>query len=482
MFSKTSQSQSLNNLVPNYSAENYTFCPTSGQITSTANWFRAAFNGSADYYSSCTSFTTYSVPNNFYGSQSPRTGNAYFGFLLYAKEFETREDIETKLKETLQNNKTYCVTYYLSLAEVSRYAISTIGAYFTNDSLKNYYPIPSTPSFYYLTPSVENSTLNILADTLNWMQVQGTYTATGGENFITITNFANDANTNKIPIKPFNFPFGNGSYYYIDDISVVEINPAKAYPTKTIVTCANTTYTLGTDSTFDATYQWQPITGLSCTNCPNPVTTVTSNIKYVLTKQQCSATTKDSITITVYTPFLTANAGPFKNICLNDTIKLGVNDTTAYTSYTWQPFVGLSCTNCAQPVTVPLTTTTYTLNKKECSFNTKDTVTVKVETCEVIIPDIFTPNNDNINDEWKIKLPNGFKLSTAAVYNRWGTLVYSIDDEVLNSANSKIKVIRWDGRTTSGLECSEGVYFYVIHYTDKNGILYKKKGNLTLIR
>ncbi len=61
-------------------------------------------------------------------------------------------------------------------------------------------------------------------------------------------------------------------------------------------------------------------------------------------------------------------------------------------------------------------------------------------------------------------------------------MVYNIDDEVLNAENSKVRVVHWDGRTTSGLECSDGVYFYVLHYTDNAGELQKKKGNITLIR
>ncbi|MBL7918298.1 MAG: gliding motility-associated C-terminal domain-containing protein, partial [Bacteroidia bacterium] len=40
----------------------------------------------------------------------------------------------------------------------------------------------------------------------------------------------------------------------------------------------------------------------------------------------------------------------------------------------------------------------------------------------------------------------------------------------------------WDGHTTSGIECPDGVYFYVIEATGFDGKSYKLKNTLTLIR
>ncbi|MBA3665432.1 MAG: gliding motility-associated C-terminal domain-containing protein [Bacteroidetes bacterium] len=483
-LSKKTIAQITNNLINNYSFEILSSCPDNlGQINRASYWFNGNNAGSPDLYHACSSATDALVPTNAYGTQNARTGMSYAGIVLYGKEFILREYLENQLSKTLKQNTSYCITFYASLTDLSSFAISNLGAYFTQSALSNTIVFPVAYQYYW-QPHIENNPLMPITDTVSWAKVQGIYNAQGGENYITLGNFRADINTNKMQVRPLynGIDTANSAAYYIDDISVVEINPAKAYSTKTITACANSTLTLGTDSTFDATYQWQPATGLSCTNCPNPIVTVTTPKKYYLIKQQCSATTKDSVYIQIYTPTLTAKAGNYKTICLNDTVKLGVNDTTAFTSYVWNPVMGLSCANCPQPAASPFTTTTYTLNKTECSFNTSDTVTIHVETCEVIIPDIFTPNNDNVNDEWKIKVPNGFKLKTVAVYNRWGTLVYNIDDELLNSENSKIRVVRWDGRTTSGIECSDGVYFYVLHYTNKTGELQKKKGNVTLIK
>ncbi len=81
-------------------------------------------------------------------------------------------------------------------------------------------------------------------------------------------------------------------------------------------------------------------------------------------------------------------------------------------------------------------------------------------------PNVFSPNGDGINDLFIIKgLSKGDRV---AVCNRWGTKVFEF-------AGTKDG---WDGRTTSGEECSAGVYYYTI--SKKNN--YNLKGFVHLIR
>lgn len=53
------------------------------------------------------------------------------------------------------------------------------------------------------------------------MQVSGTYVASGGEKYITIGNFNNDANTDTVKTDT-SLSSGNICYYYIDDVTVAE--------------------------------------------------------------------------------------------------------------------------------------------------------------------------------------------------------------------------------------------------------------------
>ncbi|TDU39756.1 gliding motility-associated-like protein [Gelidibacter sediminis] len=101
-----------------------------------------------------------------------------------------------------------------------------------------------------------------------------------------------------------------------------------------------------------------------------------------------------------------------------------------------------------------------------CSSDTRLEVTVSIERCEplvLIIPDGFSPNGDNINDEFVIKnltelYPN-FRLQ---IYNRYGNILYKGDSSTPN----------WDGRSNQGREVGNGalpvgVYFYILEFNDQ---------------
>ena len=69
-----------------------------------------------------------------------------------------------------------------------------------------------------------------------------------------------------------------------------------------------------------------------------------------------------------------------------------------------------------------------------------------VET-EIEFPNVFSPNNDGINDFFDLS----FSMIEYKIINRWGNLIFDSKD-----MNSKT----WDG-TFNGQKCNEGVYFYI---------------------
>ena len=86
------------------------------------------------------------------------------------------------------------------------------------------------------------------------------------------------------------------------------------------------------------------------------------------------------------------------------------------------------------------------------SFNCDDTycLDITVNSLDVTIPNIFTPNNDMKNDVFAIEGINSqFSL---VILNRWGEMIFS-QQPYLNN---------WDGRTSSGLEVPNGTYFYIL--------------------
>lgn len=68
----------------------------------------------------------------------------------------------------------------------------------------------------------------------------------------------------------------------------------------------------------------------------------------------------------------------------------------------------------------------------------------------VLIPNVFTPNDDGINDVFSLKFPT----ESTAIYNRWGVEVFSSTDGTL-----------WDGKTASGIDVKDGTYYYIISTT-----------------
>lgn len=88
------------------------------------------------------------------------------------------------------------------------------------------------------------------------------------------------------------------------------------------------------------------------------------------------------------------------------------------------------------------------------------------------LPNIFSPNNDGIND---IFMPEAKGVTTlsAWIYNRNGVVITSWENRVNGF---------WDGYTTSGEACVAGEYFVVLEATGFDGKKYKMKGSITLMR
>lgn len=93
--------------------------------------------------------------------------------------------------------------------------------------------------------------------------------------------------------------------------------------------------------------------------------------------------------------------------------------------------------------------------------------------CDVaFIPNAFTPNGDNLNDEFVILTTAGVVMKQLDIYDRWGQKVYSASDWRRG----------WDG-TIDGKEAAVATYFYVYRYScTLDGKDYLKKGDVLLIR
>ena len=90
-----------------------------------------------------------------------------------------------------------------------------------------------------------------------------------------------------------------------------------------------------------------------------------------------------------------------------------------------------------------------------CTY-TSDPVNIKVDLPSLDVPNVFTPNNDGLNDFFK---PNAVSLRRfeITIYTRAGKRVYYYRGDDLRDWEG------WDGRIeNTGKEAAEGVYIYVI--------------------
>jgi gliding motility-associated-like protein len=94
-----------------------------------------------------------------------------------------------------------------------------------------------------------------------------------------------------------------------------------------------------------------------------------------------------------------------------------------------------------------------------------------VYTEKIIIPNVFTPNGDGINDVFHVTMDDMSEYNLK-IFNRWGELVFEAD-----SPN-----IDWTGRSNSGVLESSGTYYYIIQATDYSNVKHNLDGYIQLLR
>jgi gliding motility-associated-like protein len=90
---------------------------------------------------------------------------------------------------------------------------------------------------------------------------------------------------------------------------------------------------------------------------------------------------------------------------------------------------------------------------------------------EVFLPNVFTPNNDGVNDDY-FAVVQGASEFRIMIFNRWGQLVFE-------SASADLP---WDGKNTHGNDAVNGVYFCVAMAKDYYGNVREFRSTVTLVR
>ncbi len=175
-------------------------------------------------------------PSNAFGFEYPHIGLSYAGFLFYVDPTSLfHEYVQASFASSLIAGNTYGIeTYVSSASEGQSLCISDLGFYFSDTQMH----VDASPfgERIPVTPQFENPSTNMITTFRGWQRITGSYTAHGGEKYMSIGNF-----------KPYSMAhidtcgsFPGAIYLFIDDVAVYDT--AKV---DTFRLCANDSVQIG---------------------------------------------------------------------------------------------------------------------------------------------------------------------------------------------------------------------------------------------
>jgi Mg-chelatase subunit ChlD len=205
----------------------------SNKLVLAANWFQPT-GGTPDILNSDKShllgFKTKTARTGT-GRMAIITGickNGLMSWLLYRDTYS--EYIECKLNQPLVAGKLYCVRYYVALDRKSNFASNHFGFTITQDSVR--YPKSHTVLYGYdPVAHINEANDHYVTSDEGWVMICDTFVAKGGEQFLTLGSFGQDFPKRTHKVKKTEHtslrvtPFQKFAYYYIDDVSLMEVKP-----------------------------------------------------------------------------------------------------------------------------------------------------------------------------------------------------------------------------------------------------------------
>ena len=179
---------------------------------------------------------------------------------------------------------------------------------------------------------------------------------------------------------------------------------------------------------------------------------------------------------------LSVDLGADIEICFGDSINLVplIEFLSPVIGYDWQianeSYNRIACDTCPETFIKPLQNGIMSLlieNEIGCfAETTLNFAVIK----EVFAPNVFSPNNDGINDIFYIQSKNDMPIRTFKIFDRWGSLLFEKSGGFTNSLSNG-----WNG-LSNGKILDAGVYiwFAEIEYTPGEKEVFK--GDILLFR
>ena len=198
-----------------------------------------------------------------------------------------------------------------------------------------------------------------------------------------------------------------------------------------------------------------------------------------LTVKDANACTVDTSALLVPAVIPTVDLGEDQTVYLGDGVELSVLSNIPLDSVLWDAQSGLSCRRCVHPFALPYHSTTYSAAvTSEDGCTRADSVTVFVlERRRVYVPNIFSPNQDGINDKLTIYGgPEVRMIRSFQIFSRWGELVFAQFNFQPNDKKGS-----WDG-TAAGKPLRAGTYVWAAEVEFLDGERRVLEGSTTIVR
>lgn len=290
-------------------------------------WFEPTL-GSPDYFNLCDPvYSLFGISSvNFHSGDAA----VHMAFQTTAGVY-TKELVSSKLLEPMQANECYYVSFFTRNFYMSTcYYFDNMGASFTVDR-PSYYDIfqPDT-SWFLPIPQIQNTPGTYLAD--EWIEVQGTFIATGGESYITLGSMG--PNYQVISYSPYviatNWDFeptctmlGPYDFNVVDDVLVMKVEDYVASRLPDTLICSGSTVTYSIDSHY-VSILWS--TGSTASSID-----ITDPGMYTVSVQYDCTTVTDTFFVDTFST-IGFHLPPDTTLCAGSLILLAPN---GYQNYTW---------------------------------------------------------------------------------------------------------------------------------------------------
>ncbi|MES2649199.1 MAG: SBBP repeat-containing protein [Bacteroidota bacterium] len=280
---------------------------------------------------------------------------------------------------------------------------------------------------------------------------------------------------------PGNYSLTSGS---AETIFVLKMSQCKPVVLPAILASSCSNYTLN-GQTYNASGVYtQTIT--NATGCDTIITlnlTISLPSSITIHKSICAGETFNGHTATgFYTDSLVATTGCDSTVTLQLTVlpkpslSLGADTLLCtgdslllyageFNTYAWQDGSNQDHITVKKPGVYAVTVS------NNCA-SARDEIIIKESDCSIYFANAFTPNNDGLNDLFKIINPNGITEYRLSIYNRWGQKVFETFDYLKG----------WNGSVGGQLQQSQTFIWHCEFKTRRNTNKVSMQGTVSLLK